>query len=264
LLQGRPSVVAKDAVLIIDDFRPGGAERRRLEGEADRLLRAAANGAGRGRLKSDTSLRPAHPPRALILSTGEEKPSGENLIARMLLVGVAPGDIDSKRLSACQRDAASGLYAQATAGYIRWLAPRLDQLSAEMNSAHGSYREQAAHKGLHRRTPGIVADLFLGWQRTRNHRCAKWLPQGARVVWLDGQDLFLDIDSACRAARVMASDRDAIAIGVQTLVKRLHEGCLKTIAGQRGKLKVRRLIVGRPLEVLHLPGARSGHSRWAL
>src|SRR6202030_1908952 len=108
--------IAKDAVLVIDDFRPGAAERRRLEGEADRLLRAAANGAGRGRLKSDTSLRPAHPPRALILATGEEKPSGESLIARMLLVEVMPGDIDPKRLSACQRNAADGLYAQATAG----------------------------------------------------------------------------------------------------------------------------------------------------
>ena len=106
--------IAKDALVVIDDFRPGAAERRRLEGEADRLLRAAANGAGRGRLKSDTSLRPAHPPRALILSTGEEKPSGESLIARMFLVEVAPGDIDPKRLSACQRDAAAGLYAQAT------------------------------------------------------------------------------------------------------------------------------------------------------
>jgi hypothetical protein len=62
--------IAKDALLVIDDFRPGAAERRRLEGEADRLLRAAANGAGRGRLQSDTSLRPAHPPRALILATG--------------------------------------------------------------------------------------------------------------------------------------------------------------------------------------------------
>ena len=92
--------IAKDALLVIDDFRPGAAERRRLEGEADRLLRAAANGAGRGRLKSDTSLRPAHPPRALILATGEEKPSGESLIARMLLVEVTTGDIDPTRLSA--------------------------------------------------------------------------------------------------------------------------------------------------------------------
>src|SRR6266849_4281059 len=73
----RLAFIVKDATIVIDDFRPDIVERRRLEGEADRLLRAAANGAGRGRLKSDTSLRPAHPPRALILSTGEEQPSGE-------------------------------------------------------------------------------------------------------------------------------------------------------------------------------------------
>jgi hypothetical protein len=68
--------IAKDTLFVIDDFRPGAAERRRLEGEVDRLLRAAANGAGRGRLKSNDSLRPADPPRALILATGEERPSG--------------------------------------------------------------------------------------------------------------------------------------------------------------------------------------------
>src|SRR5580692_4452914 len=34
-----------------------------------------------------------------------------------------------------------------------------------MNSAHNKYRELAAHAGLHRRTPGIVADLFISWQR---------------------------------------------------------------------------------------------------
>src|ERR1700675_1604398 len=83
----------------------------------------------------------------------------------MFLIGVAPGDIDPKRLSACQRDADSGLYAQATAGYIQWLAPRLDQVRAGMSAAHGRYREQATHAGLHRRTPRIVADLFIGWER---------------------------------------------------------------------------------------------------
>src|SRR6202163_951149 len=104
------------------------------------------------------------PPPPLIVSSGEEIPSGESLIARMFLVEVAPDEIDPKRLSVCQRDAASGLYAQATAGYIQWLAHRLNEVRAAMNSAHSSYREQALHAGLHRRTPGIVADLFIGWQ----------------------------------------------------------------------------------------------------
>jgi hypothetical protein len=85
------------------------------------LRTGRANGAGRGWLKSDTSLRPTHPPRALILATGEERPPRESLIARLFLVEVAPGDIDLQPLSACQRDAACGFYAQPTAGYSLWL-----------------------------------------------------------------------------------------------------------------------------------------------
>jgi hypothetical protein len=193
-----------------------------------------------------------------------------------------------------------------------------------------------AHEGLHRRTPGIVADLFIGWQwfldfaseaealtrgeaagqRARlwsalievahrqsehqreanpvdrflallrsaisaghahlatrnggtpanpgtrgwrasepahNRRRAKWMPQGVRIGWLDGQDLFLDLDSAFRAAQAMAADGDGIAVGILTLVKRLHEGgWLKSVDERRGRLKVRRVIDGRRLEVLHL------------
>jgi hypothetical protein len=352
----RLAFVGKDSVIVVDDFRPGAAERRRLEGEADRLLRAAANAAGRGRLKSDTSLRPAHPPRALILATGEERPSGESLIARMFLVEVAPGDIDPQRLSACQRDAASGLYSEATAAYIAWLAPKLDQVRAEMSAAHSRYREQAAHAGLHRRTPGIIADLFVGWQQfctfaheaealtgaeaedyrarvwsalmevarrqsehqreanpvdrflgllrsaistghahlatrnggvpdnpgcwgwrahkpVRNCRRTEWLPRGQRIGWLDDRDLFLNIDSAYRAAQAMVTDGDGIAVGIQTLIKRLHEsGRLKSIDERRAKLRVRRVIGGAWLEVLHLPAevlepsvaekpAQSAHAR---
>src|SRR5260370_11552186 len=107
-----------------------------IEGEADRLPRAAANGADRGRLQSDASLRPTHPPRALILSTGEERPSGESLIARMFLVEIAPGDIDPQRLTARQRDAAWGLCAQAAARYIAGLAPRLGEVRADIKGAH--------------------------------------------------------------------------------------------------------------------------------
>jgi hypothetical protein len=163
----RLAFIAKDALLVIDDFRPGevSGERQRLHRDADRLLRAAANSAGRGRLNSDGSLRTIMPPRALILSTGEERLSGESLIARTFLVEVAAGDIDPQRLTAYQRNAAAGPYAQATAGYIAWLAPRFDQLRPEMSAAHSKYREQAAHESLHRRTPGIVADLFIGWER---------------------------------------------------------------------------------------------------
>ena len=51
----------------------------------------------------------------------------------------------------------------------------------------------------------------------------------------------------------MAADGDGIAVGMPTLIKRLHEGGrLQSIDQRRGRLKVRRMIDGRRLEVLHL------------
>ena len=67
-------------------------------------------------------------PRGLIVSTGEDLPTGQSLRARMLIMAVAPGDVDRDKLGACQSDAAAGCYAQALAGYLRWLAPMLRRI----------------------------------------------------------------------------------------------------------------------------------------
>jgi hypothetical protein len=103
-----------------------------------------------------------------------------------------------------------------------------------------------------------------GWcssRPARNRGRIEWLPQGTRVGWLDGPDLFLDIDSAYRAAQTMAADGNGIAVGVLNLVKRLHEdGWLKSVDERRGKLRVRRIIGGSRLEVLHLPADVLEHS----
>jgi hypothetical protein len=82
----------------------------------------------------------------------------------------------------------------------------------------------------------------------------RWLPQGARVGWLHRQDLFLNIDAAYHSAHAVA-DGNGVAVGVQPMVTRLHKsGRLKSVDRRRGKLRVRRMIDGRRLEVLHLPG----------
>jgi hypothetical protein len=50
-------------------------------------------------------------------------------------------------------------------------------------------------------------------------------------------------------------------VGSQTLIKRLHQsGRLKSIDERREKLKVRRMIDGRRLEVLHLSADVLEHS----
>jgi hypothetical protein len=103
-----------------------------------------------------------------------------------------------------------------------------------------------------------------GWRSSRSARNpgrAEWVAQGARVGWLDGEDLFLDIDSAYSVARTAAAGVDGIVIGIQTLIKRLHEsGRLKSIDERREKLKIRRMIDGKRLEVLHLSAEVLEHS----
>jgi DNA primase catalytic core len=101
---------AKDAMFVVDDFCPTGAKAdlQRYHRDADRLVRAQGNRSGRQRMRWDGTLRPAKPPRGLILSTGEDIPRGHSLRARLLIVDVAPGMIRWDRLTACQKDPRTG------------------------------------------------------------------------------------------------------------------------------------------------------------
>jgi hypothetical protein len=155
---------AKDALLVVDDFAPSGTpiDVQRYHREADRLIRAQGNRSGRQRMRADGSLRPAKPPRGLLVSTGEDVPRGQSLRGRTLVLEVGEKDLDFGRLTACQQDAAAGLYAQALAGFVQWLAPRYVEISTRLRAEAAALREQAVQSGQHRRTPGIVADLALG------------------------------------------------------------------------------------------------------
>jgi len=155
---------AKDVLLTVDDLVPKGsrADVDRLQRDADRLLRGQANRSGRGRLGADSTPRPPKPPRGLILATGEDLPRGESLGARMFVVEFRKGDVDVTALTACQADAAEGLYASAMAGYVRWLAPRYEEISARLPGEVRGLRAALMRPGMHPRTPDIAANLALG------------------------------------------------------------------------------------------------------
>ena len=157
---------AKDALFVIDDFAPqgGSADVNRLHATAERIFRAAGNHAGRSRLDSSARLRVAKPPRGLILSTGEDIPRGQSLRARLLILEIAKGDIDSHRLSERQRDASDGLFAQAMGGLVQWLAGRFDQARAAFALKVSDHRAKALFSTAHARTPDIVANLQAGFE----------------------------------------------------------------------------------------------------
>ena len=80
----------------------------------------------------------------------------------MLVLELAPGELDWRKLTRCQREASSGLYARAMSGFIRWLSGRHEDLGERLKEEQASLRERAGASRQHRRTPGIVADLALG------------------------------------------------------------------------------------------------------
>ncbi|MFN8474902.1 MAG: hypothetical protein U0822_22130 [Anaerolineae bacterium] len=319
---------AKDMLLVIDDFVPTGnsADVQRAHREADRIFRGQGNMAGRQRMRPDGTLRPPRPPRGLIVSTGEEIPRGQSLRARVLVVELGPSDLDWTRLTSCQKDAASGLYAQALAGFVRWLAARYETLRRTLRASIDELRQQAAASGSHRRTPEIIANLALGLRLFLNYaaeigaitaseadafyergwgalgKAAKaqslhqveqeptrrflellaaaisrgtahvasrdgsappdsaawgWRdgdPRGPRIGWVDGEQLFLECDSAYAAAQDVGREvGDALTITPQTLRRRLNEKQLLVSTDvPRQTLTIRRSFEGRERHVLHL------------
>jgi hypothetical protein len=151
-------------VLTIDDFAPTGGtgDVQKYHRDADRLLRGVGNNAGRGRMFADGRLRPAKVSRSLNLVTGEDVPRGQSLRARLFVLPVSPGMIKWERVSLRQAEAATGAYAAALAGYLKWLAGSYADVKAAMPERLVELREQASGSSLHKRTPAISVSLYYG------------------------------------------------------------------------------------------------------
>ena len=74
------SHAVKDALFVIDDFKPGGshADIDKMHGNLNRTLQGVADGAGRGRMKADGTQRPTLAPRGTVMSSSETLPRGRN------------------------------------------------------------------------------------------------------------------------------------------------------------------------------------------
>ncbi len=225
--------LTKDAICVVDDFAPGGSRMDvgRLHHDADRLLRAQGNRSGRARMRVDASLRPPRPPRGLIVSTGEDVPRGASLGARMIVGEVGPGDVDGERLTACQADAATGRFAAAMAGYVRWLASqgqaarvRLRQLSAGDGLATPGHHRIA--RNLQTLGAGVRAFLLFArdadavevaeeerlWSRAVAAFMTLSRSQGAQQAACDPARSFIELlGSAIASGRVHVAGQDGRA-----------------------------------------------------
>jgi hypothetical protein len=196
----RQAYLAKDALMLVDDFAPRGPpyEVARMHATAERLIRAQANQAGRMRMNPDATLKMEMYPRCVLLGTGEDVPRGHSLRARMVVIEVSKGDVNRDKLATLQHEAEVGLPAQAMTGYIAWLA-RQDQ--SAFKSRERELRAETT--GPHLRTPENIASLMLGVetgmrfavesgvlsaQAAQAHQVEAW---GALTRLAEGQEHFL-------------------------------------------------------------------------
>jgi hypothetical protein len=235
--------LAKDMLVVIDDFAPSGTthEIARYHANADRVIRAVGNQAGRGRMRPDGSLRPAYAPRGLVLSTGEDVPRGHSLGARQLVVEVGRGDVDRGRLSAAQEQAAQGVFAQAMSGYIQWLCGHFDDVEASLLASFTALRDKAQAAGLHARLPAAQAHLLVGW------------------------DIYLRFATECGA--ITREESAALAEGAAKALAALAVSTQQQVADQEPAARALRLLCALlSTGKAHLAGANGGEppdaERW--
>jgi hypothetical protein len=159
----KQSFLIKDLPLLVDDFRPPSDrhEAGEMRRKAARLLRAAGNRAGRGRMRADTSLRPEYYPRGVVIATAEEQAPGESTAARVWDVDVSDVEIDTAALSAAQ--ARTDELSRAMYGYIRWLAGRLEQDDVWLRDLFARALARGHGLGGHLRHPPTFAYLLASW-----------------------------------------------------------------------------------------------------
>jgi hypothetical protein len=152
---------AKDILLVVDDLYPAKSpkERMQLEEKQEYLTRGQGDRTGRGKLKSTSELMAGHPPRGLILSSGEIMPLSGSSLARNFVLHLLKEDINQEKLT--QAQAQQDLLSHAMMGYLEYLAPQIDALIPQLPGDFERLREQAKKESKtrtrHRRLDETVA-----------------------------------------------------------------------------------------------------------
>lgn len=158
----KQTFVIKDAPLVIDDFAPqaSGLDAQAYERRAARLIRSIGNHSPRNRMNADTSTRAGFMARGLVISTGEQLPTGQSVLARILPVEILPRTINLELLTQAQQ-IESDLYPYAMVGYLHWLSQNWEDVKNNYARWHREMREELRGE-YHLRTPEMFAHILMG------------------------------------------------------------------------------------------------------
>jgi hypothetical protein len=162
----------KVALCVIDEFCPAGCaekDRRDHRSKAARIFYGQGNRSGRGRMNANMTAMPTYFPRGIVLSTGEDLPQGQSQQARLVMLKVQQGDVDTTRLTACQEAARQGVYAGVMAAFIQSLAANYAHISQGVKQYAADHRHlfAASHGRLTDNATHLLTgcDYFLDFAR---------------------------------------------------------------------------------------------------
>lgn len=152
--------LAKDLPFVIDDWAPGqdSSKAKELEVKAERVIRAQGNRQGRVRMRSDTTSQVTYIPRGLLVTSGEQLPSGHSHTARIYSVEIERDEVDTIFLSTAQDE--QYYYCVAMSHYIKWLKDRFQNLKDTLPKLWREYRDKAQEGETHPRLPEVIAGLY--------------------------------------------------------------------------------------------------------
>jgi hypothetical protein len=219
---------AKDAVFVVDDFKPSVSqnEANKLHAMAERIVRNTGNQSGRGYRGSDRRANAAPFNRSMMIVTGEDLPRGQSLLGRLLILELSRADVDNDVLTRLQRAATAGSLSGLMSAYLQWLASRLDQLKADFPLEVELCRNAAIRDGFassHPRAPEIYANLLSGVDVF-----LEFLTSTGAITEAQGQTLLSSIETGLQQAfseqGIYQADQDEIERFLQLLRAALSSG----------------------------------------
>ena len=162
----KTAFVAKDVILVVDDFKPESAQRRIEERTQtfSRLVGAIGDVTGRRRSNPNLETRLEYYPRGVVISTGEYTPAlPPSRRARIMKLPFEKGVISTGELSELQEQAP--LLPHAMAGYLAFIREDFDARRAATVERFEAIRDQLSSSyPVHARLAENVAHLQVGFE----------------------------------------------------------------------------------------------------
>jgi hypothetical protein len=121
------------------------------------------NQSGRDRLTSQSEIKGAYHPRGLILATGEDTPNAHSLQARLVLLSIERGQINTEILSSLQSHGQRGNLTHIMSQFIKWVAKQAydGKINMLIEDLHKRFMPLFSGQG-HSRMPDNLTSLLVG------------------------------------------------------------------------------------------------------